>query len=228
MHIISPNKSDDNSPKIAYNSGNSSAELHLLWKGIKHFEAGPNGPYQCKWDFKLNTWGYGTPCLPKGTELTPELAELEMKRHARIKMNRVLNGYWIDSKYLKDIDPDSRTHIKITKLGIAKPGYRFVRGIQHLKDHPLKLMALTDLTYNTGEKWMLSGLGVAVRNKNWKTAHVKFRQYVHAGGKPLDGLIKRREYWSPVFTGKRPPTLKGYGGAGTTVKAGKGGKYLNE
>lgn len=52
--------------------------------------------------------------------------------------------------------------------------------------------ALTSLTYNAGPSWMKSGLGQAIKSGNMDAARASFLQYANAGGKPLEGLRKRR------------------------------------
>lgn len=58
-----------------------------LFKGIRHFEAGGR-PYAPKWDYKLNTWGYGTPYTPGsspkyGSAGYDQAAETAMQSHAQ-------------------------------------------------------------------------------------------------------------------------------------------------
>lgn len=53
--------------------------------------------------------------------------------------------------------------------------------------------ALTDLTFNAGTKWQSSGLGQAIRAGDLDKARSLYTQYVNAGGKPLPGLIERRQ-----------------------------------
>jgi GH24 family phage-related lysozyme (muramidase) len=52
--------------------------------------------------------------------------------------------------------------------------------------------ALTDLTFNSGTKWMGEGLGQAAAKGDWQAAQRSFLQYINAGGKPLPGLLARR------------------------------------
>lgn len=54
--------------------------------------------------------------------------------------------------------------------------------------------ALTSLTFNTGNRWMKSGLGTAVKAGDLEAARDIFKQYVHAGGNVLAGLVARREF----------------------------------
>jgi len=77
--------------------------------------------------------------------------------------------------------------------------------------------ALTDLTYNSGTKWMSSGLGSAVQSGDWQTAQQRFLQYNKAGGKPLSGLVKRRQEMAPAFENPNEKLLSDdevFGGAG--------------
>lgn len=53
--------------------------------------------------------------------------------------------------------------------------------------------ALASLTFNAGTAWANSGLGEAVRNGDIDAVKSKFVQYTYAGGKPLPGLVSRRE-----------------------------------
>lgn len=64
--------------------------------------------------------------------------------------------------------------------------------------------ALADLTYNTGTKWMGSGLGKAVQAGDWKTAQELFKQYNHRDGQVLPGLTERRQAASQWFPGGAP------------------------
>ena len=53
--------------------------------------------------------------------------------------------------------------------------------------------ALASLTFNSGTKWMRSGLGTAVKAGDWDKAKEIFVKYNKAGGKTQGGLVKRRE-----------------------------------
>lgn len=53
--------------------------------------------------------------------------------------------------------------------------------------------ALTSLTYNTGSKWMESGLGKAIKDSDYDKARQIFLKYTKADGKELEGLKRRRE-----------------------------------
>lgn len=55
------------------------------------------------------------------------------------------------------------------------------------------LAALTSLTFNAGSGWMKAGLGDAVKAGDLDAAREIFKQYVHAGGQRLPGLVTRRE-----------------------------------
>lgn len=57
---------------------------------------------------------------------------------------------------------------------------------------PKREDALTDLTFNAGTKWMGEGLGSAAKAGDWTGAQKSFLQYINAGGKPLPGLLARR------------------------------------
>lgn len=52
--------------------------------------------------------------------------------------------------------------------------------------------ALTSLTYNSGTKWMNSGLGRAIKAGDYDTAKKLFLQYNRAGDKVNPGLVSRR------------------------------------
>ena len=52
--------------------------------------------------------------------------------------------------------------------------------------------ALTSLTFNAGTRWISSGLGEAVRNKDIEAVKERFLQYTKAGGEVLPGLVRRR------------------------------------
>ena len=52
--------------------------------------------------------------------------------------------------------------------------------------------ALTSLTFNSGETWVRSGLGDAVRRGDLGEVRALFCQYCRAGGEVLPGLVSRR------------------------------------
>lgn len=52
--------------------------------------------------------------------------------------------------------------------------------------------ALTSLTFNSGTRWMSSGLGDAVRAGDIEQVKERFVLYNRAGGEVLPGLVKRR------------------------------------
>lgn len=166
-----------------------------LWSGIKHFEAGGR-PYKKKWDYKLYTWGFGTPWRP-GMTYDYATAESEMKRHAMNKMQQVVQRF---------------PHL-------AKP------------ENHNRLLALTDLTYNSGSKWFNAGLGRAVARNDWEDARRRFLQYDKVQEKngrfrSLPGLTKRRRWGADLMVSKPNVDPTTYGGAATTVLAGGGGEYL--
>jgi GH24 family phage-related lysozyme (muramidase) len=68
---------------------------------------------------------------------------------------------------------------------------------QGVKLSPKQEDALTDLTYNAGTTWMNEGLGAAMKSGDLPRAQKQFEGYIHAGGKPLPGLIVRRRELSP-------------------------------
>lgn len=53
--------------------------------------------------------------------------------------------------------------------------------------------ALTDLTFNAGDKWTRSGLGEAVRAGDMDRVRSLFLQYNKAGGETLSQLVRRRQ-----------------------------------
>ena len=70
--------------------------------------------------------------------------------------------------------------------------------------------ALTDLTYNAGDKWTRSGLGEAVRSGDLDRAKSLYLQYTKAGGETLPGLVRRRQEGAALFGSQMPdqgPTL---------------------
>lgn len=79
------------------------------------------------------------------------------------------------------------------ELGKAR---NLVRGFG-AKLSPSQEYALTDLTYNAGNKWMSGGLGQAVRSGDWQRAADIFRQYNKASGRELPGLARRRNDMAP-------------------------------
>lgn len=81
--------------------------------------------------------------------------------------------------------------------------------------------AVTDLTYNSGDKWMRSGLGQLVRDGNYTGAMDRIQQYNKAGGKTLDGLTKRRAADADMMKGDAAQMTQRYiDQAGQGEKAG--------
>jgi lysozyme len=69
--------------------------------------------------------------------------------------------------------------------------------------------ALTSLTYNTGDAWVRSGLGDAVRRGDLDEVRTIFLRYNKAGGEVLPGLVSRRAaeaLWigNPQLVGAEP------------------------
>lgn len=60
--------------------------------------------------------------------------------------------------------------------------------------------ALTSLTFNAGAGWMKAGLGQAVKSGDLAAAREIFKQYVHAGGHELPGLVARRSHEAAWFS----------------------------
>jgi lysozyme len=108
------------------------------------------------------------------------------------------------------ISPDEGEARLRTELSQAR---QLVQGFG-VKLSPKQEDALTDLTFNTGTKWMTSGLGDAIRAGDWARAQQLFQQYVNAGGKPLPGLIARRQAAAPWLadTGVPQPDMMAEGG----------------
>jgi len=69
--------------------------------------------------------------------------------------------------------------------------------------------ALISLTYNTGDKWVTSGLGDKVRSNDLDGAKENFAQYNQAGGQVNQGLVARREaelsWWGKGDVRERGP-----------------------
>lgn len=60
--------------------------------------------------------------------------------------------------------------------------------------HPLKLAAITDFTFNLGAgRLQASTLRTRINQQNWSEAAKELRRWVYGGGKPLPGLVARRE-----------------------------------
>lgn len=170
--------------------------LETLYSGIRHYEASGK-PYKPKWDYKLYTWGYGTP-YKKGMKLSKDEAERQMRAHVASKMEQVLKRF----PYLDQ------------------------------PEHQGRLLALTDLTYNSGAGWMKKGLGRAVERGDWADAERRFVQYNKVQEKdgryrPLEGLTHRRKWGASLMRGQFYDPSGGAGGA-TTVLAGGGGEFLEE
>lgn len=86
------------------------------------------------------------------------------------------------------------------------------------------LTALVDLTYNAGDDWSRSGLGEAVKARDWGTARQKYLEYTRAQ-KPdgtletLPGLVTRRSEFAPLLGSNRPEALAAELTAGKTMAA---------
>lgn len=70
----------------------------------------------------------------------------------------------------------------------------------HLKNHHFKLNALLSFCYNLGlGAYSKSTLRKKVDAKQWDDAAEQFMRWVNAGGKKLNGLVKRRAEEASVF-----------------------------
>jgi GH24 family phage-related lysozyme (muramidase) len=65
--------------------------------------------------------------------------------------------------------------------------------------------AMISLTYNSGDKWARSGLGEKLRAGDYEGAKDLFTQYNKAGGRPLQGLINRRNTEASWFDSTNIP-----------------------
>lgn len=69
-----------------------------------------------------------------------------------------------------------------------------------LKQHPNKLAAILSFCYNLGAgAYAKSTLRKKVNAKLWDDAALEFMRWVNAGGKKLNGLVKRRAEESSLF-----------------------------
>ena len=70
----------------------------------------------------------------------------------------------------------------------------------HLKNHHFKLNALLSFCYNLGlGAYSKSTLRKKVDSKQWDDAAEQFMRWVNAGGKKLNGLVKRRAEEASIF-----------------------------
>lgn len=87
---------------------------------------------------------------------------------------------------------------------------------------PNQADALASFTYNLGPGWMQgSNLSKAVDAQDWDSAASIMQQYVNAGGKPLPGLLKRRQAEASMLmggdlgvSGGAPAAGQGFAGGG--------------
>lgn len=103
-------------------------------------------------------------------------------------------------------DLDARFH---NEIGSAA---KIVDGVNPNLDPGTKA-ALTSLTYNTGDGWTRSGLGVAVRSGNLATAQKAFLQYSNVAGMFSPAIAQRREREASWFGQPEAPAQSGPSGA---------------
>jgi GH24 family phage-related lysozyme (muramidase) len=58
---------------------------------------------------------------------------------------------------------------------------------------------MVDFTFNLGEKWIDEPVGQLLKQGKYEDAKSHVMQYVHAGGKVLDDLVKRRQAECDMF-----------------------------
>lgn len=78
-----------------------------------------------------------------------------------------------------------------------------------VKLSPKQEDAMSDLTFNSGTKWMNAGLAAALKSGNLPVAAQLFSQYVNAGGVPEKGLITRRKELAPWLLDTTPGAAPG-------------------
>lgn len=110
---------------------------------------------------------------------------------AKWDYKQVTNGYGTRAKYAGEvIGPEEAERRFQAEIGEARR--QVLKFCPNLDDGTVA--ALTSLTFNTGSRWMQSGLGSAVKAGDLETARDLFKQYVRAGGSVLSGLVARREF----------------------------------
>lgn len=113
--------------------------------------------------------------------------------------NRMSIGYGTEGKPGETIDKAEGTRRFNEKWAQAE---KLVTNFHPNMDEGLK-EALTDLTYNTGTKWMTSGLGAAVKAGDMARVRELFNEYNKADmGKGLEtqpGLVNRRDTFTDLI-----------------------------
>ena len=134
----------------------------------------------------MSSWFNGASERTKGFEGYSPKAKWDRKQWT--------NGYGTRARHEGEVidEPEAQRRLDSELAGARN---RVLRFDPSLDDGTAE--ALTDLTFNAGTKWMNSGLGRAVRNKNWSAARALFLQYDKADRgdgtlEPLKGLSRRR------------------------------------
>lgn len=117
---------------------------------------------------------------------------------ARPDYGQASNGYGTRARYVGEVVSKAEAERRFQdEIAAAQ------RAVQRF--HPVAdegtAAALTSLTFNAGVAWMRDGLGAAVKAGDLDTARNIFKQYVHAGGSVLPGLVARREVEASWFGG---------------------------
>lgn len=101
------------------------------------------------------------------------------------------NGYGTKAKFKGEVI-DEQEAIKRFDKHISKDKRKVENFVP--KDTPEGIKdALTSLSFNAGSGWMQSGLGKAVKAKEWEKAKTIFLRYNKASGKVNRGLVSRRK-----------------------------------
>lgn len=138
--------------------------LEVSEKLCREFEGLSLEPYICPAGYP--TIGYGTVYKPDGTKVTMQ--------HPPISASTAEE--WLVGEL-------RRTYLK----GVIQVS-------PNLLWYPKILGALTDFAYNLGvPRYRASTLKRKVNEENWEGAHEELMRWVHAGGKRLPGLVRRRK-----------------------------------
>ena len=123
----------------------------------------------------------------------------------RLRSYRDSAGVWtIGYGHTKGVRPNQRItqqeadkflkeDLADAEMAVSRIGQRFTQS---------QFDALVSFTFNLGPGWTRrSGLLNKVRAKDWARVPMEMTKWVHAGGKPLLGLARRRTAEAELFVG---------------------------
>ena len=161
-------------PEPIPGNSNESEGVDLSLDLVREFEGFVPKPYSDA--VGISTIGYGTTVYPSGEKVSlrdPPISQSKALDYAR---------FWIEQRIL----PNLR----------AIPPWRSM--------NPGQQAALISFAYNLGESFYggkgFGSITAALNSPNWEdSVPEQISRYHYAGGKPLKGLIRRREYERAVW-----------------------------